>query len=196
MATETYGHLLEGLTQTPIWMQDCTNIVPIIILCCSPRHMVARAICKQQAGQPPCWTGLSTANPQTKWLQWPTNMSHSHPPQKVKQYYVHPPSVTYFLIIISTTYNCISRKLYKHDSKTVAIPLRIISSVLQPTNDHTALKTPRVYSTPYKCGKIYMGQTGHSIKTTVKIHQHHIQLHHLKNQLRANTASTSAMLSC
>jgi hypothetical protein len=35
-----------------------------------------------------------------------------------------------------------------------------------------------VYSVPCKCGQVYIRQTGRSIKTRVKEHQHHIHLQH------------------
>jgi hypothetical protein len=40
------------------------------------------------------------------------------------------------------------------------------------------LKTPAVYSIPYECGQVYIGQTSCSIKTRVKEHQHHIHMEH------------------
>jgi hypothetical protein len=33
-----------------------------------------------------------------------------------------------------------------------------------------------VYSVPWKCGKVYIGQTGRSIQTRVKEHERHICL--------------------
>jgi predicted GIY-YIG superfamily endonuclease len=35
-----------------------------------------------------------------------------------------------------------------------------------------------MYSMPCDCGQVYIGQTGHSIKTRAKEHQHHICLEH------------------
>jgi beta-xylosidase len=37
-----------------------------------------------------------------------------------------------------------------------------------------------IYCIPCKCGKVYTGQTGHSIETRVKEHHPHNHLHHLK----------------
>jgi hypothetical protein len=42
--------------------------------------------------------------------------------------------------------------------------------------DDLGLKTPGVYSVPCKCGEVYIRQTGCSIETRVKEHQHHICL--------------------
>jgi hypothetical protein len=38
--------------------------------------------------------------------------------------------------------------------------------------------TPDVYRIPCECGKVYIGQTGHSVDTRLKEHQWHICLEH------------------
>jgi predicted GIY-YIG superfamily endonuclease len=70
--------------------------------------------------------------------------------------------------------------LSKHNIKTAGLPPRKLSSLLQPIMDNLALKTPGIYSIPCECGKVYIGQTGHSIDTRVKEHHRHICLYHSK----------------
>jgi hypothetical protein len=52
----------------------------------------------------------------------------------------------------------------------VGIPPRKVSSFLRPIKDDLAFKTLGVYSIPCKCGKFYIGQTGHSIETRVNLY--------------------------
>jgi hypothetical protein len=44
--------------------------------------------------------------------------------------------------------------------------------------DDLGLKTPSVYSVPCEYDQTYIGQTGHSIETGVKVNQRHICLEH------------------
>jgi hypothetical protein len=88
------------------------------------------------------------------------------------------PASEAFLPSVGTSFNCISRMLSKHNIKTVGLLPRKLSSLLRPIKDDLALKMPGVYSIPCECGKVYTGQTGHSIETRVKEHHRHIRLYH------------------
>jgi hypothetical protein len=88
------------------------------------------------------------------------------------------PALVAFLPYVSTTFNRISRLLYRHNIKTVGLPLKMIPSFLQPVKDVLGLKTPGVYSMPCNCSQVCIGQTGHSTETRVKEHQRHICLEH------------------
>jgi hypothetical protein len=68
--------------------------------------------------------------------------------------------------------------LTRYNIKTVCLPPRKYASPLQPVNDDLGVKTDCVYSIPCKCGKVYIGQTGHSIETRLKEHQSPIRLYH------------------
>jgi hypothetical protein len=54
--------------------------------------------------------------------------------------------------------------LAKLNIKTVTLPPRKISSYLPPVKDALGLRMPVVYSIPCECAKVYIGQSGHSIK--------------------------------
>jgi hypothetical protein len=58
--------------------------------------------------------------------------------------------------------------LLRHNIKTVGLPPRKITSFLQPVKDDPGLKTQGIYIIPCKCGKVKIGQTGHSIETRIK----------------------------
>jgi hypothetical protein len=66
--------------------------------------------------------------------------------------------------------------LAKHNTNSIAIPPRIISSYLPTVKDAVELKTPVVYSFPCECGKFYIGQSGRSIHLRIKEHDRHIRL--------------------
>jgi hypothetical protein len=68
--------------------------------------------------------------------------------------------------------------LSKHIIKIACFPPSTISSFLWPVKDDLGLKSLDIYSIPYKCGKIYIGQSDHSAETKVKKHHHHIWLYH------------------
>jgi hypothetical protein len=68
-----------------------------------------------------------------------------------------------FLLSTSTTFNCISWVLTKHNIKTVGLPPKTLSSLVQPIEDDLTLKTP-VYSIPREWGKVCIGQTRPSIE--------------------------------
>jgi hypothetical protein len=72
----------------------------------------------------------------------------------------------------------ISRVLSRHNIKSVGLPPKKTSSFLRPVKDNLGLRTPGVYKIPCECGKVYIGQTGHSMDTRLKEHQRHIRLEH------------------
>jgi len=78
------------------------------------------------------------------------------------------PTLTVFIPYTQTTYGRLSRMLPKHNIKTVALPPRKIYSYLPPVKDTLGLKMPVVYSIPCECGKVYIGQSGQSIKIRIK----------------------------
>jgi hypothetical protein len=47
---------------------------------------------------------------------------------------------------------------------------------MPPTKDAPGLRTPGIYKIPCKCGKVYIGQGGHSIQLRIKEHERHIRL--------------------
>jgi hypothetical protein len=53
-----------------------------------------------------------------------------------------------------------------------------LSSLLRPVKDHLGLRTPGVYRIPCECGRVYIGQTGHSVDIRLKDHQRHVRLEH------------------
>jgi hypothetical protein len=65
------------------------------------------------------------------------------------------------------TYGLFSRMLAKHN-KSVGMPPRKISRFLRHVKNDVGLQMPGVYSIPYECGVVYLGQTGGSIKTRLK----------------------------
>jgi hypothetical protein len=60
----------------------------------------------------------------------------------------------------------------------VGLPPKEVSSFLQPVKGNLGLRTPGVYRILCECGKVYVGQTGHSVDTRLKEHQRHICLEH------------------
>jgi hypothetical protein len=54
-----------------------------------------------------------------------------------------------------------------------------LSSLLHPVKNHLGLRTPGVYRIPCECGRVYIGQTGHSVDIRLKELQWHIRLEHL-----------------
>jgi hypothetical protein len=53
-----------------------------------------------------------------------------------------------------------------------------LSSLLRPVKDHLELQTPGIYRIPCECGRVYIGQTGHSVDIRLKEQQRHIWLQH------------------
>jgi hypothetical protein len=47
---------------------------------------------------------------------------------------------------------------------------------MPPTKDAPRLRTPGIYKIPCECGKVYIGQNGHSIQLRIKEHEKHIRL--------------------
>jgi hypothetical protein len=92
--------------------------------------------------------------------------------------HVERPYFSGFFTLVSPTFNCICMVLYRHNIKTVGLLPRKLSSFLWPIKDDLTVRTPGVYSILCKCGKVYTGQTGHSVKTRVKEHIQHICLYH------------------
>jgi len=67
---------------------------------------------------------------------------------------------------VQMTYGIFSRMLAKH--KSVGMLSRKISCFLCPVKDNMGLQRPGVYSIPYECGLVYIGETGGSIKTRLR----------------------------
>jgi hypothetical protein len=51
-----------------------------------------------------------------------------------------------------------------------------LSSLLCPVEDHLGLRTLGVYGIPSECGRVYVGQTGRSLRVSLKEHHQHIKL--------------------
>jgi hypothetical protein len=66
------------------------------------------------------------------------------------------------------TYGRLSRMLAKHNIKSIPLPSKKISSYLPPVKDAMGLRTPRIYSIPCECGKVYIRQSGSSIQIRIK----------------------------
>lgn len=65
--------------------------------------------------------------------------------------------------------------LAKH-IKSVGLEMRKISIFIYPLKDSLELRTPGVYSIPYECGQVYIGETVQSIETRMKEHHRHVRL--------------------
>ena len=57
---------------------------------------------------------------------------------------------------------------------SVALPSRNILGYHPPVKDSVGLRTPGVHSIPCECGRVYIGQSGRSIR--IKEHNRHIRL--------------------
>jgi hypothetical protein len=90
----------------------------------------------------------------------------------------NPDSVA-FLPYVGTIFYRISRVLSLHNMKSMALPSQEIAGFLRPVKDNLGLRIPGVYRIPCECGKVYIGQTGHSMDARLKEHQQHIRLEHL-----------------
>jgi hypothetical protein len=77
-----------------------------------------------------------------------------------------PTSVT-LLPYVQTTYGRLSKLLARHNTKSVGLPPRKISSFLHPVKDDLGFRTPGMYRIPCECGQVYIGQTGRSIDTRI-----------------------------
>jgi hypothetical protein len=65
--------------------------------------------------------------------------------------------------------------LAKH-IRSVIQPPRKIFSYLPPVRDALGLRTPGIYSIPYECSRVYIGQSSRSIQLRIKEHYRHIRL--------------------
>jgi hypothetical protein len=79
-----------------------------------------------------------------------------------------------FFPFVGLTFNFISRVLSRHNIKTLSLPLRKVTRFLQPVKDDLGLKVLGIYNIPCECGKVYIGQTGHSTETRIKEQHWHI----------------------
>jgi hypothetical protein len=66
--------------------------------------------------------------------------------------------------------------LTKHNIKCVPLPLKKISNYFPPIKDAVGLRTPGIYSIPYECGKVYIGQSSRSVHIQIKEHERYIRL--------------------
>jgi hypothetical protein len=65
--------------------------------------------------------------------------------------------------------------LAKYNIKSVTLPPRKIFSYVPPVKDAMGLRTPGIYSIPYECGMVYIGQSGRSIQLHIKEQNRHIR---------------------
>jgi len=72
--------------------------------------------------------------------------------------------------------------LAKHNIKSTALPSWKIYSYLPTAKDALGLRMLAVYSIPRECGKVYIGQSGRSIKIRIKQHNIHMRLAKTNNQ--------------
>jgi len=86
------------------------------------------------------------------------------------------PISTAYVPYTQTTYGQLSRMLAKHNSKSVALPPRKISSYFPPVKDALGLRTLGVDSIPCECDRVYIGQSGQSIQLRIKERNGHIRL--------------------
>jgi len=86
------------------------------------------------------------------------------------------PTSTAYIPYTQKTYGRLSRRLAKHNIKSVALPPRKIFSYLPPVKDALGLRTPGIYRIPCECGRVYIGQSGRSIQIVIKEHNRHIRL--------------------
>jgi hypothetical protein len=81
------------------------------------------------------------------------------------------PTAVALIPYLQITFNQLSRLLGRHNIKCIAIPPTKISDFLPKIKDDLGLRTPRIYSIPCECGKVYIGQTGRLIEYRIKEHQ-------------------------
>jgi len=60
--------------------------------------------------------------------------------------------------------------LSNYNIKTIHIPARKNIHLLRPVKDKLGLKVAGIYCIPCECGKVYVGQTGQTIKARHKEH--------------------------
>jgi len=66
--------------------------------------------------------------------------------------------------------------LAKYKIKSFAIPPRKISSYMSPIKDEPGIRTPGLYRMPCECGKVYIGQSGRSIKLRIEENERQVRL--------------------
>jgi hypothetical protein len=65
--------------------------------------------------------------------------------------------------------------------KCIPLPLKKISNYFPPIKDVVGLRTPGIYSIPYECWKVYIGQSGRSIHIQIKEHERYTRLAQTEN---------------
>jgi hypothetical protein len=86
------------------------------------------------------------------------------------------PASTANIPYTQTIFGRLGRMLAKHNIKSVALSPRKIFSHLPPVKDALGLRTPGIYSIPCGRGRVYIGQSGRSIKTRIKEYDRNIRL--------------------
>jgi hypothetical protein len=76
------------------------------------------------------------------------------------------PTSVVFLPFVGQTLNRIGRMISTFDVKTVGLSPGMVTSFLRLVKDDLDL-SPGVYNFPCECDVVYIGQTGHSIGSTV-----------------------------
>jgi hypothetical protein len=66
--------------------------------------------------------------------------------------------------------------LAKHNIKSIPLPPKKISNYLPTVKDAVGFRTPRIYSIPCECEKVYIGQSDRSTQIGIKEHERHIRL--------------------
>jgi hypothetical protein len=85
----------------------------------------------------------------------------------------------------------VSRLLSKYNIQTVHIPAKNIH-LLRPVKDKLGLKATGIYCIPCECSKVYVGQTGRTIKARLKQHKRHVCLNQLeKSAVAEHSIKTS-----
>jgi hypothetical protein len=79
-----------------------------------------------------------------------------------------------FPALVRTIFNRVSRVLARHNITSVGLSHMKLSSILRMVKDHLELRTLSVYRIPCECGRVYIGQMGHSKDIRLKEHQWHI----------------------
>jgi hypothetical protein len=75
------------------------------------------------------------------------------------------PDSVAFLTYVGTIFKRISTVLSRHNIKSVGLSPKKVSGFLRPVKVNLGLRTPGVYRIPCDCGKVYIGQTSHSVDT-------------------------------
>jgi predicted GIY-YIG superfamily endonuclease len=84
----------------------------------------------------------------------------------------------------------VSRLVAKYNIQTVYIPAKNIH-LLRPVKDKLGLKAAGIYCIPCECGKVYVGQTGRTIKARLKEHRRHVCLNQPEKSAVAEHSITS-----